>query len=794
MPLTVNDNAPAKFPDPDFLTLVNFKRGVITLVNQANLPKNAIAAATNILLVEDGMPKPRPGIQWYGSVPFLPAPSSAPTATKTTGSALGIGVYKYVVTFINENGETTASAQGSVTTSSGSQDVNLTAIPLGPGGTIARNIYRTTVGGTTEKLLHQLANNTATTYADTTADGSLGTQVPPAGSSAFITVMNGFNYYDTGDGTDLVCVGDGNVFRSQDDAQTWTLCGGYTLDTATDVNMVQYNSYLYLTNGVDIIVRYDGSTTLQTYTVLSTPVAPTIAATGLSGSSYTVYYKISAVSEVGFSIASAEGSISIGKNRSNFNATTDYLTLTLPTPQTTQTRMDIYYSEDNLNFYYLDSVVSSAANPQVTYKDDGSAIVIPSTTAPTTNTTQGPTVQELKTVGLRLYGVRDPNYRYRIWFSSGTSPLGSFSDGYDGGYLDWQLGGKYFPVDVEDYRDGKGTNLATVWLDSADSQGGIIQMSLGTLTVGNLSVTVPSAYQLPGSRGTPAPRSVVNVLNDYVFYNSQAFYNLGNRTDLIQILSTDETSANIRPTVRTINPAAESGICANYYDAKIYISVPYGTSEVNNATIIYDTELQAWLPNAYDVGFKQFLRYTDNASGVHHLLALKPGDNQLTEMGTLYTPSATIRGDYGEAFNTDFLSGLYSLEKDRYDFQFTEEMEYEFSNPQDVINIELLGVDHAKGFGSIKTAILDVSAPTVTNAGWDTQPWDERPWDYTSIVIQPFSETSAKRYTVVNRELNAVQWHISTASLNADYVLRSLQTWGTDTQDAHPSKWRITAV
>lgn len=793
MPLVVDDKAPAKFPDPEFLTLTNFKRGVITLVNQANLPKNAVADAKNLILVEDGVFKPRPGIQWFGTVPLLPT-ASAPTATKTTGTALGIGVYDYVVTFVNANGETTIGSVGSVTTTSGSQDVNLTAIPIGPGGTIARNIYRTKVGGSVYFLLHQLADNTTTTYSDTTVDASLSATEPPINNTAFIKAMNGFNYYDTGEGTHIICVGDGNVFRSEDDAQTWTICSGYTLNTTTDVNMVQYNSYLYLTNGVDIIVRYDGSTTLQTYTVLTTPVAPTIAATGLSGSSYTVYYKISAVSEVGFSIASAAGSISIGKDRANFNATTDYLTLTLPSPQTTQTRFDIFFSEDNLNFYYLDSIVSSAANPQTSYKDDGSAIIIPSTTAPTTNTTQGPTVQELKTVGLRLYGVRDPNYPYRIWFSSGSSPLGSFSDGYDGGYLDWQLGGKYFPVDVEDYRDGKGTNLATVWLDSADSQGAIIQMSLGTLTVGNLSVTVPSAYQLPGSRGTPAPRSVVNVLNDYVFYNSQAFYNLGNRTNLLQILSTDETSANIRPTVRTINPVGEAGICSIYYDSKIYISVPYGIATENNATIIYDTELQSWLPNAYDVGFKQFLRYTDNAKGIHHLLALKPGDNQLTEMGTLYTPSATIRGDYGEAFQTNFLSGLYSLEKDRYDFQYVQEMEYEFSNPQDIINIELLGIDHASGFGSVKTAILNVSTPTVTNAGWDTQAWDTRPWDYTDIVIQAFSETSTKRYTVVNRELNAVQWHISTDSLNADYIIRSLQTWGTDTQDAHPSKWRITAV
>lgn len=796
MPLETKDETAPKFPSPDFLTLGNFKRGVITLINQANLPKNALIKAQNIILVEDGMPSPRPGIQWYGTAPTLPAPSTNPTTGLQTSTAMGIGVYQYKITYVNANGETTPGSAFSVTTTTGNQSVMVglaNDLPTGPSGTLYRNIYRTKVGGSTFFLVSQVGLSGGSPilfYSDSTPDASLPLTQPPTTNTATVSVLNGFNYYDTGSGTHLVCVGDGNVFRSTDNATTWTLCTGFTLNSLADVNLVQYNAFLYLVNGLNIICRYNGTTTLQSYTVLTTPAAPTAAvSSGATGTTYTSYYKISAVSPVGFSIASAKVTVQANKPRGNYDATSNYVTLTLPAYQATETRVDIYYSDDDLNYYYLDSQTT----PNLTYVDNGAAIIIPSTTAPTTNTTQGPTVAELAVVGNRMYGVRDPNYPYRIWFTSGTSPLGSFSNGYDGGYLDWQLGGKYFPVKVEDYRDGKGTNIATVWLNSADSQGAIIQMSLGTLTVGNLSITVPSAYKLPGSRGTPAPRSVVNVLNDYVFYNSQAFYNLGNRQDLLQILSTDELSGNIRPTVRTINPAAESGICAIYYDAKIYISVPYGSSTINNATVIYDTELKAWLPTAYDKGFKQFLRYT-STDGVHHLLGLKSGDNRLTELGTLYTNSASIQGDYGVAFQTELLTGLYATTpKDRYGFQFTEEMEYEFSEPNGTLNIELLGIDHAKGFTSVKTAVLDIGSTTVSDAGWGTFGWDQDPWDDTAIVPSVLSEVSAKRYTVVNRELNAVQWHVFTNSLDAAYVMRSLQTWGTNTQDAHPSKWRITA-
>jgi hypothetical protein len=792
MPLDVKDDGPINFPKPDYLPLGNFKRGVITLVNQSNLPKNALTRAQNALLVEDGLIASRPGIDWYGTAPLLAPPGSF-TVNTQSGTSLGIGTYQYVVTFVNAQGETQGSTAQSVTTTTGNQDVyvggfGVDNLPLGPGGATARKIYRTKVGGSTFYFLHQVDDNTTAFYHDTTADASLTVSGLPAANTAAVGSLNGFDYYDSGDGVDLVCVGDGNVFRSINDGNSWALCSGHTFDLTANVNPTQYNGFLYLTcEAQDIMVRYDGSTTLQTYTVLSTPSAPTAAvASGITGTTYTSYYKVSAVSTIGFSIASPKVTVQASKPRGEYS-TTNTVTLTLPAYQSTQTRIDIYYSEDDLNYYYL----GSQTTPNLTWVDDGSAIIIPSTIAPTTNTTQGPLVAETSVVGNRLYACRDKDYPYRIWFSSGSSPLGSFSNGYDGGYLDWQPGGKYFPVHVEDYRDGKGTNIATVWLDSADSQGGIIQLSLGSLTVGNLSITVPSAYKLPGSRGTPAPRSVVNVLNDYIFYNSQAFYNLGNRPNLLQILSTDETSANIRPTVRTINPTAENGICSIYNDGRVYISVPYGTSATNNATIVYDTELQAWLPQAYTVGFKQFKRYT-SADGVHHLLGLKPGDNRLTQIGTLYTPSASIRGDYGVAFETDILTGLYSTTKDRYGFQYTEEMEYEFSNANGTTNIELLGVDHAKGFGSVKAAVYKAGATTST--GWSSFGWDKDAWDDTSVVPTTFSEVSAMRYTVVGRELAAVQWHVFTNTVDAAFTVRSLQTWGTDSEDAHPSKWRIKAT
>lgn len=379
-----------------------------------------------------------------------------------------------------------------------------------------------------------------------------------------------------------------------------------------------------------------------------------------------------------------------------------------------------------------------------------------------------------------MYGVRDTVNRYRIWFSSGTTPKGAFSSAYDGGYLDWQEGGKYTPMKVEDYRDGKGTPLATIWCDSADGQGCVLQMSLDLYTVDGVSVTIPSAYKLPGSRGTPSPGSVVNVLNDYFFYNSQAFYNLGSRAQFLNLLSTDEASANIRPSVKSISTSGEATIASVYFDAKVYFSVPYGAS-TNNNTAVFDTERKAWLPNAFTMGFKKFLRYTDT-SGTPRLLALKEGDTKLSEIST------SIRGDYNTAFTSTLMTGLYPTTKNRFEFQWTEEAEMEFSNPTGEINIELIGLERGRGFTSQGTATV---TSQLTNTGWDTFLWDSTLWDDTSDAVDTFSESSTKKYFRLGRELNAVQWRITTNSLDAGYVLRTLQTWGTDTTGGKPRSWRL---
>jgi hypothetical protein len=114
----------------------------------------------------------------YGTPP-------ACVATPQAGSGLGVGTYTYAVTFVwaDEVGQTVLGNYTAATTTTGSQEVALSAIPTGPTGTHSRQLWRTVVNGATFYLLGTISDNVTTTWTDTLPDSTLTTQ--GAWASAF---------------------------------------------------------------------------------------------------------------------------------------------------------------------------------------------------------------------------------------------------------------------------------------------------------------------------------------------------------------------------------------------------------------------------------------------------------------------------------------------------------------------------------------------------------------------------------------------------------------------------------
>lgn len=132
----------------------------------------------------------------------ITAPSAPTVAISATAGAL-TGAYKYAVALITgywqgPTGTGTLLTEGntgggtaSATVSPSAKQVNLTNIPIGGTGVVARIIYRTKAGGATYYQLVQISDNTTTAWTDNAADASLVTVMPSTNTTGSKFVGDG---------------------------------------------------------------------------------------------------------------------------------------------------------------------------------------------------------------------------------------------------------------------------------------------------------------------------------------------------------------------------------------------------------------------------------------------------------------------------------------------------------------------------------------------------------------------------------------------------------------------------
>lgn len=126
-------------------------------------------------------------------LPLGPPGTTARRLYRTSASVSSpTGLTLKLVATINDNtttsyrdaiGNASLGANAPTSNTATNNRVNLSAIAIGPAAVTSRKIYRTIVNGSQLKLLTTIADNTTTTYADSTADGSLGANAPTSDAS-----------------------------------------------------------------------------------------------------------------------------------------------------------------------------------------------------------------------------------------------------------------------------------------------------------------------------------------------------------------------------------------------------------------------------------------------------------------------------------------------------------------------------------------------------------------------------------------------------------------------------------
>lgn len=570
---------------------------------------------------------------------------------------------------------------------------------------------------------------------------------------------------------EIIAVGSttGKVYRSQDDCQTWAQLSGATFTPGHKIFFMQINSILFIANGVDNLVQYNG-TSLSTYASLAAPTGVGLSRTTLTAGSYTMHYQVTALNVVGETVGSTEQSITVNKTRDTWTGT-EAINLTW-TAVSGATRYQVYWSDESGYEAYIDSITTNS------YIDNATMQQNPYVVVPKDNTTTAPKFRQMELSGNRIWGTGDVQNPYRVHFSGVGQFIAFFSEWYGGGWVDLDKGGREMPISIKHYRTPKdGGSAATVLCKNPEGEGTIWQISLESVTVGDTTFTVPIPLKIVGSVGTVSPLGVVKMGNDLIFPNKQGIFTLGTPPQMLNILATSEKSQLIRPSYRGMNQSNVSDICGIYFDAKVFFSCAVGNE--NDTTFIYDSERRNW-NWSWSFGAKQWLKVTD-ISGKTHLLYVPPTGNRLIEV------SESFNTDFGEPIKTSYISGLIPFSKDDTTFAKVKETIVTIGRLKGTILVEILGIEAKRGFSTVASKqVSDASSSIMfVESTFGTYRFSHR-----ESAPKTFAQANIKKRIRVGKKLNKIQIHVSSSNAGTEYTILNYQVTGSIIPTALPSQWK----
>jgi len=579
--------------------------------------------------------------------------------------------------------------------------------------------------------------------------------------------------YVKSDGTrELIAVGGttGKIYKSTDDGDTWSQVGTDTLSTSADVYFVQIKNELYIANGSDNLLRYDGSS-LNEYSELSAPSNLSASrGSGLSAGNYTYYYQVTAVNSVGETTASAEASVTVNKEREQWvESDNEYVDLDWDDVSGAE-RYYVYMSDESGWETFLAETTTSS------FRDDGTLVTNGYIEPPDDNTTAAPKFSVMEISGNRIWATGNPNAPYRVYYSGAGVNLGRFSVWYGGGWVDLEKGGRDTPVGVVHYRTGRGDPIITILCSSPEGTGSIWQIELSAVTVNDVSITVPITYKIVGSIGSNAGRSIVKARDNVFFVNKRGVFALRNKEQMFQVLATDELSQPIRPDYRSLNQSKLSDICAYYYDGKVFFSAAEGND--NDIIFIFDLERGNWTWK-WDFGVKHFFEYTDS-SGRTHFLYVPTTGNRLVEI------SENFVGDFGEPFNQLYLSPLLPVSKDKTNMLKLREVIVELGRPKGTINFEVLGIGRT---GLISTLSSRTIGDTISGSGLSYDLFSDFLFSDSEGTPETFSQASVKKALRIREKVYNLQFKVSANSADTKFTILGLQAKGRLLAKRTPADW-----
>jgi len=545
------------------------------------------------------------------------------------------------------------------------------------------------------------------------------------------------------------------------DGGAWIVVDGKTYDNTASGHFVQIDDKVLVMNGVDSLSYFNIPTqTVVPFVALTTPTAPVITPTGLSGTTYTYYYTITANSTVGETAAAPTDSQQVSLVRGAWDTTTNFLTINWSAVAGAQS-YNLYMGETADAQFLIASAITG-----LTYKDDGTASKDITRTAPVADTTEGPKVTRATVItasqGAQVFLTGDAdNPRYVRYGGTGTSAL-DFSPYGGGGWVEIGKGTKEFPVVVKSFRTGQGQSTPMVICKGTNGNGKRYTMTPATVTVGDEIIPYFDVKEDNGQDGTDSPDGVVSYRDSLWYPSRGGFKTTGTRPQLQNILSTNTVSETIQPDVVNLNILAMDNCVGLAYDGRIYWALPVGATNNNQIWVLDLDRDGAWmLP--FNISADWMSLYEDNSGSTHHLI-LK--DNMIFE---LTDSQATM--DNGLAFPTNITSGQLRFSEDGEEWATVTRVTFVFLRPRGTINVAVSGKTEDSSLATVGT---DSFSSVSTAVGWGEAAWSVLPWSTTLEVPISYGNSREKIAIEIEEDMNWVTFSVDSVEANTAYQLSDI--------------------
>ena len=545
--------------------------------------------------------------------------------------------------------------------------------------------------------------------------------------------------------------GVGTILVNKDGGTPVVVTGKTYSVTNSKPHFEQIFGNVLITTGVDnLSYMVIDTLTITPFANLTTPVGVSATATGVSGSTYTLRYRVTAANQ-GETAASTAQTVQVSKLREIWNGTSEYVTFTW-NRVSGASRYNIYVGDQAGFEYYLDTVVDSGSGTTQSYVDTGSVAETSTRIAPAGDSTAGPKTTRATNIKGQPYMVGDADNPGRIWFGGTGASAMDFSSYNGGGWVEPNKGGKDFPVAIKAFRDGKGTPMATCFSKGTNGSGKRYLLSPQSTTVGSTVLTYMSVVEDNGQDGTDSPDGVV-MLNDAAWYPSRSGFKTSNTKANIQnIISTNGITDNISDAVQNLTAASMDKAVGLANDQKIYWALPYSSTRNNQIWVLDLRQRGAWM-RPWNIAADWLWLYTDNTDGKSKMLGLV--NNKFVE----FDPNINTN-DLGTAFQTSIATGDIKFGENG-EWASVIDVTFKFLRPQGNIN---MSVNANTEDGLLPFTDTMPSSSNQSVSAWGRFGWGGSGWGLMLNDLLSISAAKAKRkWTIeVDEECDTLSLGVST--------------------------------